>query len=57
MAERFFNTTGPVVAEDHYRIPPLGRLHLDEVLRLVDAKRYCCLPHPAGRAPGARSGW
>ena len=46
MAERFFNTTGPVVAEDHYCIPPLGRLDLDEVLRLIDAKRYFVLHAP-----------
>ena len=46
MAERFFNTTGPVVAEDHYRIPPLGRLDRDEVLRLIDAKRYFVLHAP-----------
>ena len=25
---RFFNTSGPVVAEDHYCIPPLERLDL-----------------------------
>ena len=46
MAERFFNTTGPVVAEDHYCIPPLGRLDLEEVLRLIDAKRYFVLHAP-----------
>ena len=46
MAERFFNTSGPVVAEDHYCIPPLGRLDLDEVLRLVDSKRYFVLHAP-----------
>ncbi len=46
MAERFFNTTGPVVAEDHYCIPPLGRFDLAEILRLVDAKRYFVLHAP-----------
>ena len=46
MAERFFNTSGPVVAEDHYCIPPLGRLELDEILRLIDAKRYFVLHAP-----------
>ena len=46
MTERFFNTTGPVVAEDHYCIPPLGRFDLDEVLRLIDAKRYFVLHAP-----------
>ena len=46
MAERFFNTSGPVVAEDHYCIPPLERLDLDELLRLIDAKRYFVLHAP-----------
>ena len=46
MVERFFNTSGPVVAEDHYCIPPLGRLDLDELLRLIDAKRYFVLHAP-----------
>ena len=46
MTERFFNTTGPVFPADHYRIPPLGRLDLDEVLRLIAAKRYFVLHAP-----------
>ncbi len=29
---RFFNTTGPVVATDHYCIPPLERLNIAEGL-------------------------
>ena len=32
---RFFNTTGPVAAADHYCAPPLARLDPDELLRLV----------------------
>ena len=43
---RFFNTTGPVVAADHYCIPPLSRLDLDELLRLVRDKRYFVLHAP-----------
>ena len=43
---RFFNTTGPVVADDHYCIPPLDRLDLDELLRLVRDKRYFVLHAP-----------
>ena len=43
---RFFNTTGPVVADDHYRIPPLDRLDLDELLMLVRQKRYFVLHAP-----------
>ena len=43
---RFFNTTGPVVAADHYCIPPLARLDLDDLLRLVRDKRYFVLHAP-----------
>ena len=43
---RFFNTSGPVVAADHYCIPPLARLSLDEVLGLVREKRYFVLHAP-----------
>ena len=43
---RFFNTTGPVVAADHYRIPPLDRLDLPEVLGLVRDKRWFVLHAP-----------
>ena len=46
MAERFFNTSGPVVAADHYNIPPLQRFDLDEILRLIRAKRYFVLHAP-----------
>ena len=43
---RFFNTTGPVVAADHYCIPPLHRLNLEEVLTLIREKRYFVLHAP-----------
>ena len=43
---RFFNTTGPVVAADHYCVPPLARLDPDELLRLVRDKRYFVLHAP-----------
>ena len=43
---RFFNTTGPVVAADHYCIPPLDRLDLRELLDLVRTKRYFVLHAP-----------
>ena len=46
MAERFFNTTGPVVPADHHNVPPLQRFDLDEVLRLIGAKRYFVLHAP-----------
>ena len=43
---RFFNTSGPVVAADHYCVPPLARLDLDEILTLVRQKRYFVLHAP-----------
>ena len=46
MGEHFFNTSGPVVPEDHYCIPPLQRLDLDEVLRLIRQQRYFVLHAP-----------
>ena len=46
MAERFFNTSGPVVPADHYCVPPLERFDLEEILRLIRAKRYFVLHAP-----------
>ena len=43
---RFFNTSGPVVADDHYCIPPLDRLNFAEVRRLIRDKRYFVLHAP-----------
>ena len=43
---RFFNTEGPVRADDHYCIPPLERLDLDAVLDLVRSKKYFVLHAP-----------
>ncbi len=43
---RAFNTEGPVVAADHYRIPPLSRVDLDEILELIRSKRYFVLHAP-----------
>lgn len=43
---RTFNTAGPIVAEDHYHIPPLARTDLDEVLGLVRRKKYSTLYAP-----------
>ena len=46
MAERFFNTSGPVVPAKHYSIPPLERFDLDEILRLIRDERYFVLHAP-----------
>ena len=43
---RFFNTEGPVVAEKHYSIPPLERVDLDGILRLIEWEKYFVLHAP-----------
>ena len=43
---RFFNTSGPVVSEDHYCVAPLDRIDLSEILRLIADKRYFVLHAP-----------
>ena len=43
---RYFNTEGPVEAEDHYCIPPLERVDLDEILQLIKWKKYFVLHAP-----------
>ena len=43
---RFFNTEGPVFARKHYCIPPLERVDLDEILRLIESERYFVLHAP-----------
>ena len=43
---RFFNTEGPIRPEDHYSLPPLHRWNLDEVLGLIDQKKYFLLHAP-----------
>ena len=48
----YFNTSGPVVLADHYCIPPLTRVDLDDVCQLVRNKRYFVLHAP--RQTGAR---
>ena len=43
---RIFNTTGPVRRDEHYCLPPLTRLDLDETLFLIDHKKYFVLYAP-----------
>jgi AAA-like domain len=43
---RFFNTAGPVKPADHYCLPPLERFDLDEVLLLIQQKKYFVLHAP-----------
>ena len=44
--ERFFNTAGPNIIEDHYTIDPLSRFDLDDILTLIRQKRYFVLHAP-----------
>ncbi len=46
LAMRDFNTAGPVRLEDHYCVPPLDRVNMDEILSLVRRKRYFVLHAP-----------
>ena len=43
---RYFNTEGPVEPEEHYCIPPLDRVDLDEILTLVRRKKYFVIHAP-----------
>ena len=43
---RFFNTAGPVRPDDHYAIPSLDRMDVEEVLGLIRAKQYFVLHAP-----------
>ena len=43
---RFFNTEGPVKPDDHYCIPPLDRIDLEEVLERVEDMRCFILHAP-----------
>ena len=45
-ATKEFNTEGPVRADEHYLIPPLERIDLDEVLGLVRSGKYFALHAP-----------
>ena len=41
-----FNTAGPSVAGDHYRVDPLTRINFAEILSLIESKRYFVLHAP-----------
>ena len=43
---RKFNTEGPIIAEDHYHVPPLERVDLREILELIRDKRYFVMHAP-----------
>ena len=54
---RQFNIAGPVVAADHYCIPPLERVNLDELIDLVRSKQYFVLhaPRQTGKTSALRA--
>ena len=37
---RIFNTSGPVRCAEHYCLPPLERFDLDEIMFLIEQKKY-----------------
>jgi len=43
---KFFNTAGPVVPENHYLLDPLGRIDLDELMLLIEQRKYFTLHAP-----------
>ena len=45
-AMRFFNCAGPVEADRHYRIPPLERVDLEDILTLIGDEHYFVLHAP-----------
>ncbi len=44
--ERFFNTAGPTIPEDHYHLDPLHRLDWEDIQQLIATKRYFVLHAP-----------
>ncbi|MDR1424472.1 MAG: ATP-binding protein [Azoarcus sp.] len=44
--ERFFNTAGPIIPEDHYHIDLLSRVDWPDIRQLIDEKRYFVLHAP-----------
>jgi hypothetical protein len=44
--EKFFNTSGPINAKDHYSLDPLTRIDWDEIHHLIVNKRYFVLHAP-----------
>ena len=53
--EKFFNTEGPIITEDHYFLPQ--RLDLNEIYNLINRKKYFILhaPRQTGKTTAVRS--
>ncbi len=43
---KHFNTTGPIIPEKHYHLPPLERVDLKGILKLLDDWKYFVLHAP-----------
>ncbi|MBF0257492.1 MAG: ATP-binding protein [Desulfamplus sp.] len=43
---RYFNTAGPIKPTDHYCLNPLERINLEDVLLLIEQKKYFVLHAP-----------
>ncbi|MBF0229871.1 MAG: AAA-like domain-containing protein [Desulfamplus sp.] len=43
---RFFNTAGPINPDDHYYIDPLSRINIDDIMFLIEQKKYFILHAP-----------
>lgn len=54
---RRFNTEGPVRADEHYCVPPLERVDLDDILSLVRDEEYFVLhaPRQTGKTTALRA--
>jgi len=44
--DKFFNTAGPGIIEDHYMLDPLRRINYGNIRALIDQKRYFVLHAP-----------
>ena len=43
---KFFNTAGPIQQDIHYNVEPLNRINLDEVIDLIEQRKYFILHAP-----------
>ena len=43
---KFFNTAGPIMPDDHYYIPLIERINADEIIHLIEQKKYFVLHAP-----------
>ncbi len=49
---KFFNTAGPVNRDNHYKIDPLTRWNMDEILTLIEQEKlFAMFPRLVSHAP------